>query len=167
VVAFEHHMNYDLTGYPPVELKDAMSLFGGIVAIADCFDALTTARVYRKVNPTPPEAILHLTQGRGTRFHPTLVKLFVEVIGVYPPGTVLALSGREAGVVCKAPGPGSPLDRPKVRLVVGAEPGRVVDLNERRNGSYARNVVAVLNPSNKGQIPAIDPAELTSAVASL
>ena len=167
VVAFEHHMNYDLSGYPEVELKNNVSLFGSIVAIADCFDALTTARVYRKVNPTPPEAILHLTKLKGTQLDPTLVKLFIEVLGVYPPGTVLALTGREAGVVCKAPGVGSPLDRPKVRIVVGAEPGRVVDLAERRNGGYVRNVVAVLNPSNKGQIPAIDPSTMTSAVAAL
>jgi HD-GYP domain-containing protein (c-di-GMP phosphodiesterase class II) len=167
VVAFEHHMSHDFTGYPPVEIKKSISLFGRIVAIADTFDALTTARVYRKVNPTPPEAILHLMKLRGTQFDPALVKLFIEVLGVYPPGTVLALTGREAGVVCKAPAAGSPVDRPRVRLVVGAEPGRVVDLNERKNGAYVRNVVAVLNPSNKGQIPAIAPAVMTSAVESM
>lgn len=163
VVAFEHHLNHDLSGYPPVEIKKSISLFGSIVSIADCFDALTTARVYRKVNPTPPEAIAHLVKQKGTQFDPTLIKLFVEVMGIYPPGTVLALTGREAGVVCKAPAVGAALDRPKVRIVVGEQPGRVVDLSERRNGGYARSVVAVLNPGNKGQIPAVDPATLTIA----
>jgi HD-GYP domain-containing protein (c-di-GMP phosphodiesterase class II) len=160
VVAFEHHLNYDLSGYPAVELKNRMTLYGSIVAIADCFDALTTARVYRKVNPTPAEAIAHLAKLRGTQFDSTLVKLFIEVMGIYPPGTVLALTGREAGVVARAPIVGAPLDRPTVRLVVGREPGKVVDLNERVNGAYVRNVVAVLNPANKGQIPALDPASL-------
>jgi HD-GYP domain-containing protein (c-di-GMP phosphodiesterase class II) len=163
VVAFEHHLNYDLSGYPPVEIKTSVSLFGNIVCIADCFDALTTARVYRKVNPTPPEAIAHLVKHKGTQFDATLVKLFVEVMGVYPPGTVLALTGHEAGVVCRAPAVGAALDRPKVRIVVGGEPGRVVDLSERRNGGYVRSAVAVLNPGNKGQIPAVDPATLASA----
>ena len=167
VVAFEHHLNQDLSGYPQVELKKTVSLFGSIVAIADCFDALTTARVYRKVNPTPPEAILHLVKLKGTHLDATLVRLFVEVLGVYPPGTILALTGREAGVVCKAPSVGAPIDRPRVRLVVGAEPGKIVDLAERRNGAYLRNVVAVLNPGNKGQIPAIDPSVMTGAVVSL
>jgi HD-GYP domain-containing protein (c-di-GMP phosphodiesterase class II) len=161
VVAFEHHLNYDLSGYPQVEIKNKVTLFGNIVAIADCFDALTTARVYRKVNPTPPEAIAHLMRHRGGQFDPTLVKLFVEVMGLYPPGTVLALTGREAGVVCRPPAVGLPLDRPKVRVVVGREPGKVVDLNERVGGEFVRNVVAVLNPGNKGQIPAVDPSELT------
>lgn len=163
VVAFEHHLNYDLSGYPPVEIKKSISLFGSIVSIADCFDALTTARVYRKVNPTPPEAIAHLVKLKGTQFDPTLIKLFVDVMGVYPPGTVLALTGREAGVVCKAPPVGAALDRPKVRIVVGEQPGAVVDLSERRNGGYARDVVAVLNPGNRGQIPAVDPATFVTA----
>ena len=165
VVAFEHHLNFDLSGYPPVEFKDSVSLFGNIVSIADCFDALTTARVYRKVNPTPPEAVLYIVRRMGTQFDPILVKLFVEVLGVYPPGSVLALTGREAGVVCKAPSIGAPLDRPKVRLVVGKESGKVVDLNEKRNGHYVRSVVAVLNPSNKGQIPAVDPSSLSDVMA--
>ncbi len=167
VVAFEHHLNHDLSGYPPVEIKKSVSLFGGVCAIADCFDALTTARVYRKVNPTPPEAILHLIKLAGTQLDPSLVKLFIEVLGVYPPGTVLALTGREAGVVCKAPAVGSPVDRPRVRLVVGRQPGTVVDLAERRNGAYVRDVVAVLNPSNKGQIPAIDPSAMVGAMNAL
>jgi HD-GYP domain-containing protein (c-di-GMP phosphodiesterase class II) len=159
-VAFEHHLNYDLSGYPAVELKDKVTLYGSIVAIADLFDALTTARVYRKVNPTPAEAIANLMRRRGTHFDPTLVKLFVEVMGVYPVGTVVALTGREAGVVCRPPAIGSPVDRPRVRLAVGAEPGKIVDLNQRVEGKFVRSVVAVLNPGNNGQIPAVDPATL-------
>ena len=160
VVAFEHHLNYDLSGYPPVELKRRISLFGSIVAIADVFDALTTARVYRKVNPTPPEAISLIVKRSGTHFDPTLVKLFVEIMGVYPVGTVVALTGREAGVVCQPPALGAPVDRPKVRLAVGQEPGTIVDLNQRVGSAYRRSVVAVLNPGNGGEIPAVDPATL-------
>ena len=160
VVAFEHHLNHDFSGYPSVELMKTASLFGRIVSIADVFDALTTARVYRKVNPTPPEGISYMVQRCGTQFDPILLKLFVEVMGVYPVGTVVALTGREAGVVCKPPALGMPIDRPKVRLVVGEEPGKVVDLNRRVKGTYVRSVVAVLNPGNAGQIPAVDPATL-------
>jgi HD-GYP domain-containing protein (c-di-GMP phosphodiesterase class II) len=157
VVAFEHHLNYDLTGYPPTEVKRSVSLFGGIVSIADRFDALTTARVYRTVNLTPPEVMVFVVQGSGTHFDPVLVKLFAEVMGVYPVGSVVVLSGGEAGVVCRPPSVGTPLDRPCVRVIVGGEPGTVVDLQQRLNGHYARDIIAVLNPSNQGQIPAVDP----------
>jgi HD-GYP domain-containing protein (c-di-GMP phosphodiesterase class II) len=162
VVAFEHHLNYDLSGYPPTQIKKSLSLFGGIVSVADRFDALTTARVYRKVNLTPPEAVVHVVQGSGTDFDPVLVKLFVEVMGLYPVGTVVVLGSGEAGVVCRPPAVGAPLDRPQVRVIVGGEPGLVVDLQERVRSRYKRTILGVLNPSNKGQIPAVDPAVLSS-----
>jgi HD-GYP domain-containing protein (c-di-GMP phosphodiesterase class II) len=162
VVAFEHHLNYDFTGYPPARIKTSLSLFGGIVSIADRFDALTTARVYRKVNLTPPEAVVIIVQGIGTHFDPVLVKLFVEVMGLYPTGTVVVLGSGEAGVVCRPPAVGTPLDRPHVRVIVGGEAGTVVDLQERVRGRYKRSIIGVLNPSNKGQIPAVDPAILTT-----
>jgi HD-GYP domain-containing protein (c-di-GMP phosphodiesterase class II) len=162
VVAFEHHLNYDLSGYPHTEIKKNVSLFGGIVSIADRFDALTTARVYRKVNLTPPEALLYVVRGSGKHFDRVLVKLFVGVMGIYPAGTVVVLSRGEAGVVCRPPAVGSPLDRPQVRVIVGGEPGSVIDLAEKENGGYARSIIGVLNPSNKGQIPAVDPAIFTS-----
>ena len=156
----EHHMNHDLSGYPPAHLKRSVSVFGGIVSLADRFDALTTARVYRKVNLTPPEAVMILAKGSGTDFDPVLVKLFVEVMGLYPVGTGVVLGSGEVGVVCKPPDVGTRWDRPQVRLIVGPEPGMVVDLQERMRGRYKRTIIGVLNPSNKGQIPAVDPAEL-------
>ncbi len=162
VVAFEHHLNYDLSGYPHTEIKKSVSLFGGIVSIADRYDALTTARVYRKVNLTPPEALVYVVEGSGKHFDRVLVKLFVEVMGIYPPGSVVVLSRGEAGVVCRPPAIGSPLDRPQVRVIVGGEPGSVIDLEDKENGAYVRSVIGVLNPSNKGQIPAVDPAIFTS-----
>lgn len=160
VVAFEHHMNFDLTGYPPAHLKRSVSLFGGIVSLADRFDALTTARVYRKVNLTPPEAMVIMAQGSGTDFDPMLVKLFVEVMGLYPTGTVVVLGSGEVGVVCRPPDVGTPIDRPQIRLMLGEETGTVVDLQERVRTRFKRTIIGVLNPSNKGQIPAVDPAIL-------
>lgn len=160
VVAFEHHMNFDLSGYPPVHAKDSITMFGGIVSLADRFDALTTARVYRKVNLTPPEAVVILLRGSGTDFDPVLAKLFVEVMGLYPTGSVVVLGSGEAGVVCKPPSIGTSLDRPQVRLIIGENPGEVVDLQERVRGRFKRSIIGVLNPSNRGQIPAVDPSIL-------
>ena len=63
-------------------------------------------------------------------------------------------------MVCRPPAVGTPLDRPQVRLIVGCEPGTVVDLQERVRGRFKRSIIGVLNPSNRGQIPAVDPAIL-------
>jgi len=158
VVAFEHHLNYDMSGYPHTEIKDRVSLFGNIVAITDRYDALTTKRPYREYKFTPHEALVHLVENAGTLFDPVLVKLFAEIMGIYPPGTMVRLSSGELGVVCEPPVVGAPLDRPKVRVVSGGEPGTIVALDERAGDELARSIAGVLNPANMGQLPAVDPA---------
>jgi len=158
VVAFEHHLRADLQGYPALVtgLKRNMTLFGSIVAIVDCYDALTTARVYREYNLTPHEALLYLIANAGTHFDPQLVKMFVEIMGLYPPGTLLELTSGEIGVVNAAPAVGTDYDRPKVRLVTGDRAGSVIDLSERAEDEFLCSVKQVLNPANKGQLPAVD-----------
>lgn len=162
VVAFEHHLNYDMTGYPKTELKDTVTLFGNIVAIADRYDAMTTARAYRK-NLTPYEALHYLIDRAGTLFDPVLVKLFVDIMGLYPPGTLVELTNGETGVVCEPPAVGRPLEKPKVRAINGRQPGRVFDLDAHVEGQRTLDILRVLNPSNMGQVPAVDLAVLDSA----
>ncbi len=161
VVAFEHHLNYDMSGYPRTEMKDRVTLFGNIVAIADRYDALTTARPYRDRNFTPHEALVYLIENSGTFFDPILVKLFAEIMGIYPPGTVVRLTGGEVGIVCEPPAIGLPLDRPKVRVIAAGElgagePGAILELDEMVDGEYVHSVESVVNPANMGQMPAVD-----------
>ena len=155
VVAYEHHLNYDMSGYPASQIHDHVSLFGNIVAIADRYDALTTARRYRRFTITPYEAVTYLVHYSGTFFDPMLVKLFVEMLGVYPPGTLVLLDNGDLGVVCEAPAAGQPLDRPKVRLWTGGEVELIVDLAERADGARAVSVASILSPADMGQVPAM------------
>jgi HD-GYP domain-containing protein (c-di-GMP phosphodiesterase class II) len=166
VVAFEHHLRYDLSGYPPTRSKKSVTLFGSIVSITDVFDALTTARVYRTRNLTPYEALDYLITNAGTRFDPVLVKLFAEVMGLYPSGTVVELTSGEIAVVVKPPPAGGSLDRPHVRILRGTEAGSVVDLGDKHGGHFVRTVKNVVNPSNKGLTPAVV-ASLLAEEASL
>ena len=155
VVAFEHHLHYDMSGYPKTKLKHSVSLFGNIVSIADVYDAMTTSRAYRSRNFTPHETIGFIVKKAGTLFDPMLVKLFVEIMGLYPDGTVVELTTGEIAVVCEPPAVGLPLDRPKVRVLHGGEVGAVLDLNHREGGAYVSGVKYVVNPSGKGMLPAV------------
>src|SRR2546426_9903094 len=58
IVAYEHHINYDKSGSPSLKGHMEQCLFSRIVAIADCFDAMTAPRAYQK-SPFPPFAALH------------------------------------------------------------------------------------------------------------
>ena len=155
VVAYEHHLGYDLSGYPATWVKKNLTLFGSIVSIADVFDALTTARIYRQHNFTPYEALDYLVKKSGSAFDPILVKLFAEMMGLYPLGTVVELSSGELAVVVQPPAVGEPLDRPQVRVLRGAEPGVILDLGEKAAGEFLRSVKNVVNPANMGLAPAV------------
>jgi HD-GYP domain-containing protein (c-di-GMP phosphodiesterase class II) len=155
VVAFEHHLRYDMAGYPKTWIKKEITLFGGIVSIADVYDAMTTARVYRTRNFTPYEALDYLIKNAGTCFDPVLVKLFAQMMGVYPLGTVVELTNGELAAVVRPPAPGGPLDRPQVRILQGEGSDLLIDLDERVSGVHVCSIKNVVNPSNRGLAPAV------------
>lgn len=72
VIALTHHEKFDGTGYPHGTAGDAIPLEGRIVAVADVFDALTSARPYKPAWPVD-EATAFLRDGRGRHFDPSCV----------------------------------------------------------------------------------------------
>jgi HD-GYP domain-containing protein (c-di-GMP phosphodiesterase class II) len=101
VVILEHHMRYDLDGYPERRPRRAQHLTSRIVAIADAYDAMTSKRTYA-VAHRQDEAIEVLAKNAGTAFDPVLVRMFTQMLGMYPPRSLVRLSTGEIGVVVKA-----------------------------------------------------------------
>ncbi|MDO9080161.1 MAG: HD domain-containing protein [Desulfuromonadales bacterium] len=75
--AISHHERYDGRGYPQGLKGEEIPLFAAIVAIADCFDAMTTSRPYR-AGLDNSVARAEIQRCRGTQFSPKLVDLFLE-----------------------------------------------------------------------------------------
>jgi hypothetical protein len=73
-VVAHHHEAIDGTGYPHGLAGEAISLEGRIVAVADVFDALTSARPYKRAW-TVEEAFGFLTEQSGTKFDPDAVAI--------------------------------------------------------------------------------------------
>ncbi|MEM9064761.1 MAG: HD domain-containing phosphohydrolase [Planctomycetota bacterium] len=81
IVAYEHHMCRDGTGYPTPARPRTPHIASEIVHIADVFDALRTVRPYR-APMTTAEALGVLSKISGTAFDSALLDVFVErVIG--------------------------------------------------------------------------------------
>ncbi|MDD4928255.1 MAG: response regulator [Gallionella sp.] len=78
-VALTHHERWNGQGYPNKLAGEEIPLVGRIVAIADVFDALTSARPYKPAWP-PEVALKHLLSEAGQQFDPNLVPLFMEII---------------------------------------------------------------------------------------
>jgi HD-GYP domain-containing protein (c-di-GMP phosphodiesterase class II) len=89
-VALEHHARMDGGGYPDLGGR-APHTFSRMVSIVDAYDAITSHRPYRPAR-TPGEALSILLDGAGPQYDADLVRLFIEMMGVHPPGSLLRLS---------------------------------------------------------------------------
>ena len=123
VSVLEHHMRYDGTGYPRRPVPRPRHLVGRIVAVVDAYDAMTSRRSYSAAR-VQDEAMSLLAQGAGDSLDPVLVRLFVNMLGMYPPCTVVELTSGEVAIVVK-PTDGEPL-KPTVRVITTAD-GSLVD----------------------------------------
>jgi putative nucleotidyltransferase with HDIG domain len=151
--AFEHHLRYDLTGYPRLNRRRRITLFGRIITIADFYDALVRPRVYNRF-PYVSEKILGIMLERsGKDFDPAIVKVFINMIGIFPLGTLVLLNTNEMGIVTQIQEDSELIDRPKVCLLYysGGEyrKGKVVDLKEadEATGNFKRSIVKTLDPN--------------------
>jgi putative nucleotidyltransferase with HDIG domain len=151
--AFEHHLKYDMSGYPKPGRRKKTSLFGRIIALADFYDALVRPRVYNRF-PFLSEKILgFMLQQRGKDFDPALVKIFVNMLGIFPLGTLTLLNTNEMGIVVQISEETDLIDRPKVCLLYYNDgeyrKGEVVDLREVDEGSrtHKRTIIKTLDPN--------------------
>ena len=78
-MAAYHHERWDGKGYPEGIHGEVIPLSARIMAVADVFDALTSARVYKPAL-TLDEAIAALEEGKGTQFDPKCVEVFIEAL---------------------------------------------------------------------------------------
>jgi HD-GYP domain-containing protein (c-di-GMP phosphodiesterase class II) len=156
LTAFEHHLNLDNSGYPKVSKSRKLNFYSKIVAIADAFDAGTTPRIYKTEPMEPHEALKIIEMRKGNHFEPVLVKAFINMMGVYPVGTLVILDTFEMGVVYAPNENAEEIHRPVIKLISdpwgNSVDGRLVDLAERdaTTGEYSRTIVKVTEPEKYG-----------------
>ena len=157
VVAYEHHMKHDLTGYPRSIRPRQMSIYSKIVAVADGFDAATSRRSYQ-TNPLSPAAVLQEMRDNPRRgMDAVVVKAFINLLGIYPVGTCVVLDTFELALVHAANPLPELISRPIVRIVSDEKgnilhPGQLVDLGLQEPGSdrFARTIIKTADPERYG-----------------
>jgi putative nucleotidyltransferase with HDIG domain len=163
VVAFEHHLRVDGTGYPGGVARPSLNLATQLCSIADVFDAMRSQRSYQRAFPTD-RIVAVLQQNDGARFDQRLVRRFSQLMGIYPTGNLVRLDDGALAVVLRvhAPDPA----RPMVRVVTGPDGARLPNpydlplwVDNAPEGS-ARRIVTPVDPVDAGidPLPYLDDA---------
>jgi HD-GYP domain-containing protein (c-di-GMP phosphodiesterase class II) len=154
--AYEHHMKTDLTGYPRSIRPRDISIFSKVIAVADGFDAATSRRTYQ-TTPIQPDGVLkEMLENPKRGYDQALVKAFINLIGIYPVGTLVILDTYELAIVTAANVNPEFVHRPMARIVSDATgtvvyPGFVADLSAQdASGNYLRTIIKVSNPDKYG-----------------
>lgn len=79
IIALTHHERWDGTGYPQGLTGEQIPLFGRITAVADVFDALTSARPYKPAWSVE-QSIAAMQAEIGTQFEPRIMTAFTQVL---------------------------------------------------------------------------------------
>ncbi|MDT8339988.1 MAG: HD domain-containing protein [Longimicrobiales bacterium] len=157
LMAYEHHMKIDLTGYPTNRRPRNPTLFSRIVAVADGFDAATSIRSYQHI-PFPPDRVLQEMRENPRRgYDPLLVKVLITATGIFPVGTLVILDSYELAVVSAVNPNPDLLHLPRVRIISDAmgvplaEP-LTLDLAELdpATGRPVRAIVKTVEPQKYG-----------------
>jgi HD-GYP domain-containing protein (c-di-GMP phosphodiesterase class II) len=149
-VALLHQERWDGNGYPRRLKGEEIPLGARIVSVADAFEAMVNKRTYR--NPVIGyRAIKSILSDNGRHFDPTVLKAFVNCLGIHPVGSLVLLNDSSVGRVTANNGQ-APL-RPRIELMVDSSGQRLpepvpVDLLTRKELFIAK---------------AVDPAEVEAA----
>jgi putative nucleotidyltransferase with HDIG domain len=150
IVSFEHHIHYDFSGYPKIVTRMELDFSSRIVCLADQYDAMTSSRVYSRIPMSPDKALSIMMERSGSQLDPLLFKFFINMVGVFPIGTLVMLNTKELGLVYES----NQLfaGRPRVMIIVDAKgkrvKGSVVDLAEKNDqGDYIRSIAKTMDPN--------------------
>ncbi|RJP85556.1 MAG: HD-GYP domain-containing protein [Desulfobacteraceae bacterium] len=148
IVSFEHHIFYNNTGYPSVKKYPPLDLYSRIVSLADQYDAMTSARVYSRTPMSPDKALNLMMKQAGTQLDPLLLQFFINMVGVYPIGTLVMLDSNELGLVYEI----NPIfvDRPHIMILTDRLGQRVTvhpfDLsNKNEEGAFQKSIVKTMD----------------------
>lgn len=144
VVALEHHLHYDLTGYPKLAYPQKPHVASMMVSICDVYDALALKRTYKK--DFPPNKIYDLMMtNKGKIFDPELLDKFFQGTGVWPVGAIVSLSDGSVAVVREINEEDA--FKPKVEVIAPESKKEMINLAKTKT-VY---ITEAMNPKGKGK----------------
>ena len=123
------HYSIGLRAYSDGAKRPTLNVGTMLCGIADVYDAMRSQRAYQQAFPTD-RILAVLKRNDGTQFNQHLVRRFVQLLGIYPPGNLVRLTTGEIAVVTQVHAPDP--HRPRVRVLFAGD-GTRLDLPYDRN----------------------------------
>ncbi|MDX5151447.1 MAG: HD-GYP domain-containing protein [Acidiferrobacterales bacterium] len=154
-VARYHHERIDGSGYVSGRSNGEIPEFGRIGGIVDCYDAITSDRIYKK-GISAYDALKKMYEWRDSAFDGDLVEKFIQCMGIYPIGSLVEMNTGSIGVVATINR--ERRLRPKVVLVLTSDKKpfdkpKVIDMMEDKPGVRELEIAHVLASGTYGINP--------------
>ncbi len=152
-VALEHHLHYDGTGYPVLAGSVAPHPFSRVVALCDYYDAALNL-AQKQEGILPPQAVSYMWEKRGSFFDPILLKVFVQMVGIFPVGSLVRLE--DGSAACVVASNLNDMQRPWIVLVEQEKCGLPISLMDAddETGQFKHSIVDIISPHQAGLDPA-------------
>jgi putative nucleotidyltransferase with HDIG domain len=144
LVAYEHHMYVDGSGWPERDSGYVAHPYSRMVAIADRFENLTNP-VDGAESLTPDRAVVQVLRDAGATLDPFFSRLFAGALGVFPVGCLVRLSDHSVGVVSR---PGEDPLAPVVRRAFDDRGTELEDIEEIDLSAGDVRIVEVIHPDS-------------------
>jgi len=143
VVAFEHHLGYNLKGYPRASSCRRPHVASSIVSICDVYDALSQRRSYKR--DYPPDVIYNLMmKDKDGKFSPGLLDKFFKIMGIWPRGTIVLLNDERVAIVREVNE--NDIFSPQIEIIL-PDSKEVIDLSKEESIKIKHS----LNPLSEGK----------------
>lgn len=145
----QHHEKLDGTGYPNQLLAENIRTEAQILALADVYSAMVTPKVYREMKSS--QHLRELFIRRGSDFNDKLTRIFINELGIYPPGVYVWLANGELAVVI---GRSDDIKAPQVASIRGSDGSIFSSPTKRSTNKPNYAITQMCDPKEKIKINA-------------
>lgn len=130
-----HHERWDGKGYPKQLTGEDIPLLARIIAVTDSFEAMNRVKAYR-TSMIGYAAMKQILNENSKKYDAQVVKQFIKVLSIYPPGSIVIMNDRSIGKVVRIKKK-APL-RPVLQLMIDSEGNKctgdnnVIDLMDNK-----------------------------------
>lgn len=152
-IVFQHHEKTNGSGYPKKLKGNQIRAEARIVALGDVYSALVSGRPHRP-GLSAQQSLRSIFLERGQQFDEKLSRVFLNELGLYPPGACVRLQNGEVGIVVKRT---SDSRTPRVTSVMDEYGQLLMRMQERDTSNPNYTIAASINPQN---MPRLNPTLL-------